>query len=80
MITWLSNIFDSISGFFQSISNGISSIISKLVEFFQLVTEFFEFLYNAIQLVPIYYQIFGSIIITVLIIMLILGRESGGDS
>lgn len=80
MLQALKNIFGYISGFFTSISNFISYVVSQVVAFFRLLGQFVEFVYNAIQLIPIYYQIFGTIIISILIIMIILGRESGGDS
>lgn len=80
MIQWLNNIFNSLSGFFESISNGIHNIIDKIAGFFRLVGEFIEFLYYTLDLIPYYYKLYGAIILTVLIVMIIIGRESGGDS
>lgn len=80
MIQWLNNIFTSISGFFESISNGIQTVIEKIVGFFRLVGEFIEFLHFTLDLIPYYYKLYGAIILTVLIVMIIIGRESGGDS
>lgn len=79
MISWLENIFNFVSGFINAITNGISDVINKIISFFNIVGEFIEFLYNAVQLIPLYYQIFGTIIIFVLIILVILGRGAGGD-
>lgn len=80
MIQWLNNIFTSLSGFFESITNGIHNIIEKIAGFFRLVGEFLEFLFYTIDLIPYHYKIYGSIILAVLIVLIIIGRESGGDS
>lgn len=80
MIVWLNNIFTSVSGFFESISNGIQNIVEKIAGFFRLVGEFIEFVFYTLDLIPYYYKIYGAIILTVLIAMIIIGRETGGDS
>lgn len=79
MIQWFQNIFDSISNFFDSILDGISNVVDKIVGFFKLVAEFVEFLMYTIDLIPYHYKLYGGIIITVLVVMVIVGRESGGD-
>lgn len=79
MITWIQNLFHTISGFFDA----IGALILKLVDDLKLLGEYIsqsvQFVYAAFQLIPEYYVAFGILIITVLVIYIVAGRQAGGD-
>lgn len=79
MIAWLENIVRTITSFFQSIGDLITSIIDKFKQFFAFIAAAFEFVTSAFALIPSYYVAFGVIIVSVLVLFLILGRNAGGD-
>ena len=79
MISWLQGIFDSLSSFFSMVAALIGDFIDKLLEFFGYIKAAFSFLQTALDFLPAFYVTFAVIIVTVLIVYLILGRQSGGD-
>lgn len=79
MISWLQGIFDSISNFFGMITDTINSIIDKMIEFFGYIGSAVDFVKGILNFLPSFYLVFAGIVLVVLVIYLILGRQSGGD-
>lgn len=79
MIQWISSIFDAISSFFANVGQVIDHIVSQITLFFSYIQSAVQFVGNAFLLIPTYYVVFGAIIIAILIIFLVLGRNAGGD-
>lgn len=79
MIAWLENLFNTVYGFFSNIVSIINYIVDQIRLLFGYVQGAADFVKNAFLLIPSYYLVFGTIIIVVLIVFLVLGRNAGGD-
>ena len=79
MIDWLSSLVENFRNFAESISSLISNIVNEIRLLFQYVQNAVDFVRGAFQLIPSYYLVFGAIILTVLIVYVVLGRNAGGD-
>lgn len=79
MISWLQNFVESFQSAFQSISALINSVIHGFQQFFAFLRSGIDFVSTALRLVPTVYYIFGVITITILIVLVITGRNAGGD-
>lgn len=79
MIQWIQNLVESFQSAFQSVADLIQSVILGFQQFFSFLRSAIDFVSTALKLVPTVYYIFGVITITILIVLVITGRNAGGD-
>lgn len=79
MLEWLQHIVEQIQTAFESVGGLIKGIISGFQQFFAFLKTAIEFVTTSLSLVPTVYYVFGVITITILIALVITGRNAGGD-
>ena len=79
MLDWLRNIFIGIQNLGEMISNAYHTVVNALTTVISYVRGAAEFISNAFLLIPLYYKVFGGIILVILIVYIILGRNAGGE-
>ena len=72
MFDWLQNIISSVTDFF-------SGFIDSIVKFFEYLTFAKNYALQLINFLPPWLKAFAIITITVSVIYLVVGRDSGGD-
>lgn len=78
MIQFLQTFFQSIAEFFSKIWSFLTGIFDELAQFFRMLKPAMQFVLSLLKSLPAVYWLFGVAMILVLIVYLILGRESGG--
>lgn len=78
MIQLIHTFFQSIAEFFSNIWNWITFAIGEVIDFFKLLGSMIAFVGSLLSFIPTPFIVFGGITIAILIIYLIIGRESGG--
>lgn len=78
MIEMLRTFIEGISNLINSIWSFLTGIFEKIVDFLKIIPQAISYVTGLIDGIPTVYKIFGIAMILVLVIYIILGRESGG--